>query len=85
MHPEIARPMIAQRNAGLAAMAARRPALPRRAAPRSLAPGRPGRRLALPRLSVLRWHVTWSRMAAPAGGDRSWLIVISARRARLGV
>jgi hypothetical protein len=81
MHPEIARQMITQRNEGLAAMAARRPALARRSP--HLTPGRP--RLALPRPSVPVWRVTWSRMAAPAGGDRSWLIVISARRARLGV
>lgn len=43
-----------------------------------------GRRLALPRPRVPVWRVTWSRTAVPAGGGRSWLIVISARRARLG-
>lgn len=70
MHPEIARQMITHHNRDLAAMAR-----PRRAS----------RRLALPRLAVPVWRVTWSRVAAPAGSDRSWLIVISARRARLGV
>ena len=75
MHPQIARQLIAQHNADLAAMA-RRP--PRRST------GRP-RRLARPRLAVPVWRVTWSRVAAPAGAGRSWLIVISARRARLGV
>jgi hypothetical protein len=75
MHPQIARQLIAQHNADLAAMARRPP---------RLSAGR-RRRLALPRLAVPVWRVTWSRVAAPAGGDRSWLIVISARRARLGV
>lgn len=73
MHPQIARQLIADHNADLAAMARRPPRLSAR------------RRLALPRLAVPVWRVTWSRVAAPAGGDRSWLIVISARRARLGV
>jgi|1186.fasta_scaffold669983_2 hypothetical protein len=75
MHPQIARQLIAQRNADLAAMA-RRPA--------RLNAGQ-ARRLALPRLAVPVWRVSWSRVAAPAGGDRSWLIVISARRTHLGV
>lgn len=87
MHPEIARQMITQRNKDLAAMAAPGPALPRRS---RLAAGRPRPRLArgrlaLPRPAVPLWRVTWSRVAAPAGAGRSWLIVISARRARLGV
>jgi hypothetical protein len=77
MHPQIARQLIAQRNADLAAMAR-----PRRS-PRLT--GRRPRRLARPRLAVPVWRVTWSRVAAPAGSDRSWLIVISARRTRLGV
>jgi hypothetical protein len=80
MHPEIARQMIAQRNEDLTAMARSR-----RSASRNLTPGRPRPRLALPRPSVPLWRVTWSRVAAPAGTDRSWLIVISARRAHLGV
>jgi hypothetical protein len=80
MHPEIARNLITQRNADLAAMAR-----PRHPASRTMAPGRSrSRRLALPRPSVAVWRVTWSRLAAPAGGGRSWLIVISARRAHLG-
>jgi hypothetical protein len=78
MHPEIARQLIAHRNEELMAMA-----MPRRRAARGLAPARP-RRLARPRASVPVWRVTWSRLAVPAGGGRSWLIVISAHRARLG-
>lgn len=74
MHPQIARQLIAQHNADLAAMA-------RRSRPSA---GRP-RPLARPRLAVPMWRVTWSRVAGPAGAGRSWLIVISARRARLGV
>jgi hypothetical protein len=87
MHPQIARNLIAQRNRDVAAMAARRPALPRRASSHDLAARRlaPRRRLALPFPALPVWRVTWSRVAAPAGSDRSWLIVISARRARLGV
>jgi len=80
MHPEIARHLITQRNGELAAMARSR-----RSASRHLTAGRGRPRLALPRPSVPMWRVTWSRVAAPAGGGRSWLIVISARRAHLGV
>ena len=82
MHPEIARHLITQRNGELAAMAGSR-----RSASRHLSSGRPRPRprLALPRPSVPFWRVTWSRVAAPEGGGRSWLIVISARRAHLGV
>ena len=80
MHPEIARHLITQRNEDLTAMA-RSP----RSGARHLASGRPRPRLALPRPSVPAWRVTWSRVAAPAGGGRSWLIVISARRAHLGL
>jgi hypothetical protein len=87
MHPEIARQLIAQRTAELTVMAGgprpasrgRAPARPR-PRPRRRRPGRP----ALPRASVPVWGFTWSRLAAPAGG-RSWLIVISVRRSRLGI
>ncbi len=90
MHPEIARQLIERHHEDLAAMAR-----PRRLPSRHRAVGRPrprlasaglaSRRLALPRLSVPRWRLTWSRVAAPAGSGRSWLIVISARRAHLGL
>jgi hypothetical protein len=77
MHPEIARQLITRHHEELAAMA--RPRL-------RLVPARPASgRLALPRLSVPVWRLTWSRVAAPAGSGRSWLIVISARRAHLGL
>jgi hypothetical protein len=79
MHPEIARQLIAQHNDDLAAMAR-----PRRSLARTLTAGRPARRPALPRPGVPLWRVSWSRVAAPAGGGRSWVIVISARRAHLG-
>jgi hypothetical protein len=80
MHPEIARQLITQRIADLTAMAR-----PRHPASRAMAPGRSrSRRLALPRASVPLWRITWSRVAALAGSERSWLIVISARRAHLG-
>jgi hypothetical protein len=79
MHPEIARHLITQRNEDLTAMGRSR-----RSAPRHLTSGRPRPRLALPRPGVPVWRVTWSRLAAPAGSGRSWLIVISARRAHLG-
>jgi hypothetical protein len=90
MHPEIARQLIARHHEDLAAMGrprrlpSRHPAVGR---PRPrLAPARPApRRLALPRLSVPVWRLTWSRVATPAGNGRTWLIVISARRAHLGL
>jgi hypothetical protein len=72
MHPEIARQLIAQRNGELMAMAGPgRPAAPRRARPR---PGVP------------YWRISWSQTVTRAGGTsgRTWMIVITARRARLG-
>jgi hypothetical protein len=67
MHPESARALIAQRRAEIALQ---------------MAQGRRGGR----RLRFLpRWHVSWSgttltRDGGGSGRERSWLIVISARR-----
>ena len=86
MHPEIARQLIARHHEDLAMVARSRS---RRRPGRNLTAGRlrprPASRLARPRLSVPVWRLTWSRVAAPAGNGRSWLIVISARRAHLGI
>jgi hypothetical protein len=66
MHPEVARAMVAERRAEIARQVAES--------------GRPGRRL------LSRWRVSWSGTTfVPAecadGHGRSWMIVVSARRA----
>jgi hypothetical protein len=68
MHPDLARTLIAQRRAEISLQ---------------MAPGRRGGRR--PRL-LPRWRVSWSgttltRDGGGSGRERSWLIVISARRA----
>lgn len=74
MHPEIARPLIAQHHRDLRALArGGDPRISRRAA---------RRRLTIP--GIPYWQITWSRVAAPATGTggRAWLILITARSAR---
>jgi hypothetical protein len=68
MHPEVARAMVAERNAEIARQVAES--------------RRSGRR---PRL-LPRWRVSWSGTTlvptgCAGGHGRSWMIVISARRA----
>ena len=75
MHPEMARSLIAQRQHDLRALARGGDAV-------AAGPRAPRRRLTVP--AIPYWRITWSRVAAPAGGTggRAWLIVISARSAR---
>ena len=75
MHPEMARPLIAQHHHDLRALARGGNAVAAR-------PRAARRRLAVP--TIPYWRITWSRVAAPASGTagRAWLIVISARSAR---
>ena len=75
MHPEIARPLIAQHYRDLRALA-------RGGVPRTTRRQAARRRLAIP--GIPAWQITWSRVAAPATdtGGRAWLIVITARSAR---
>jgi hypothetical protein len=74
MHPDMARPLIAQHHHDLRALARGADAVVGR-------PRAARRRLALP--AIPHWRITWSRGAAPASGagGRTWLIVISARSA----
>lgn len=74
MHPEIARPLIAQHHRDLRALArGGDPGTTRRSA---------RRRLTIP--GIPYWRITWSRVAAPATGTggRAWLILITVRSAR---
>ena len=75
MHPEIARPFIAQHHRDLRALA-------RGGDPRTTRRRAARRRLTIP--GIPYWRITWSRVAAPATGTggRAWLIVITARSAR---
>jgi hypothetical protein len=75
MHPEIARSLIAQHQHDLRALGQGGGAVAAR-------PRAARRRLAVPTIPF--WRITWSHVAAPAGGTggRAWLIVISARSAR---
>jgi hypothetical protein len=89
MHPHMAGAMVAQHRRDMTAAAARS-ALARQAGPRGAA-GPRGPRRSGPRAHLLgtllpRYRVSWSRTtlspAAAGGRGRSWVIVISARRAQ---
>lgn len=75
MHPEIARPLIAQHHRDLRALA-------RAGDPRTTLRRAVRRRPAIP--GIPYWQITWSQVAAPATGTggRAWLIVITAHSAR---